>query len=129
MNWKQGVVYSVVISHPRGTTLIQGSGGFIENNLEDQTVDVVMLGIGGLGKLGKDYFDRYWDETVTTTGANRVFPIHYDDFTMPFGESHLLPYLFDDAPATAGWADDKAASEDAPVTIQLLPFGEPIALY
>lgn len=127
--WREGVVYSVVIAHPRGTALIQGGGGYVSNNLQNIEADVVMLGIGGLQRLGKDYFGEYWHETVTMSGASRVFPIHFDDFTEPFGETRLLPYLLDDATKTANWANEKAAAGENPVDIRLLPFAESVAIY
>lgn len=127
--WREGVVYSVVVAHPRGTTLVQGSGGFVRNNLQNIDADVVMLGIGGLQRLGEDYFREYWQETVDITGAMRVFPIHFDDFTEPFGQTRLLPYVLDDATITANWADEVIATGENPVEIQLLPFGESVAIY
>ncbi|MGH8222810.1 MAG: hypothetical protein ACREQZ_07535, partial [Woeseiaceae bacterium] len=66
---------------------------------------------------------------VTGVGANRVFPIHYDDFTQPFGEVTLFPDIFDRVAKTAGWLDRLAADAARPVDIRLLPFGKPVVLY
>lgn len=128
-DWKEGVDYSIFISHPRGTTLVQGSGGFIENSFEGRSVDVVMLGIAGLTRLGRDYVNRYWAETVTPLGAERIFPIHHDDFTRPFGEFVLFPDLFDNVVKTGDWISELAQQEETPPSIELLPFGQPIVLY
>ncbi|MCI0518347.1 MAG: MBL fold metallo-hydrolase [Woeseiaceae bacterium] len=127
--WREGVSYSVLIGHPRGTTLVQGSGGFIKDNLRDYSADVVILGIAGLAGLGRDYVDELWRETVTKVGARRLFPVHYDDFTRPFGEIRLFPAVVDDAVQTSGWINEIASAEETPVEIRLLPFGQPIALY
>jgi L-ascorbate metabolism protein UlaG (beta-lactamase superfamily) len=130
--WKEGLTYSVLIAHPRGTTLIQASAGFLQENLDSISADVVMLGIAGLSRLGSSYTAQYWRETVTAVGANRVYPIHFDDFTRPFGEVSLFPKFVDDTVVAAGWINDIAVSGksfDDPPDIQLLPFGKPVALY
>ncbi len=127
--WREGVSYSVLIGHPRGTTLIQGSGGFIKDNLRDYSADVVILGIAGLAGLGREYVDELWHETFTKVGARRLFPVHYDDFTMPLGDIRLFPNVLDNAVQTAEWISEIAAAEDSPVDIKLLPFGQAIALY
>jgi L-ascorbate metabolism protein UlaG (beta-lactamase superfamily) len=130
--WKEGLTYSVLIAHPRGTTLIQASAGFLQGSLDPVSADVVMLGIAGLSGLGPSYTAQYWRETVTAVGANRVYPIHFDDFTRPFGEVSLFPKFIDDAVIAAGWINDIAVSGesfDNPPDIQLLPFGKPVILY
>ena len=127
--WKTGVPWSIEISHPRGTTLVQGSAGFIRNNLNDIQADVVMLGLGGLQALGQDYARAYWHETVVATNASRVYPIHYDDFTLPFGEIALFPTVVEDMLPAARWIDEFAANEDTPASVNLLPFGRRIVLY
>jgi L-ascorbate metabolism protein UlaG (beta-lactamase superfamily) len=127
--WREGVSYSVLIGHPRGTTLIQGSGGFIKDNLRDHSADVVILGIGGLAGLGREYVDELWHETITKVGAHRLFPVHYDDFTRPFGEIQLFPNVLDNVVQTAEWINEIAAADQSPVDIRLLPFGQAIALY
>lgn len=127
--WKAGVSWSVIIAHPQGTALVQGSGGFIEGKLEGTTADVAFLSIAGLSGLGADYLERYWDETVGRTGATRVYPIHFDDYTRPFGELVLFPELVDDVILTARRVDALAASSGTPVTIERLPLGRPVVLY
>lgn len=124
--WRSGAVFSVFVSHPRGSTLVQGSAGFIPNLLADRQADVVMLGVGGLASLGSDYAHEYWRETVTATGAADVYAIHFEDFTLPFGDIRLFPDIADDMVSTAKWLD--AAAGDGSV-IKRLPFGVPITLY
>ncbi len=127
--WREGVTWSILLGHPRGTTIIKGSAGFIKDELPDVSADVAILGIAGLAKLGKDYVDAYWHETVTKTGVKRLIAVHFDDFTAPFGEVILFPDMADEIIKTAGWIDDLIAEEKENVTIELPPFGEPIELY
>ena len=130
--WREGQTYSVLIGHPRGTTLIQGSAGYDKGNLNHLSADVVMLSVAGLSRLGRNYTADYWRETVTAVGASRIYPIHIEDFTRPFGDITLFPRIADDVSVTAGWINDIAVSDetfDNPPEIQLLPFGESIVLY
>lgn len=127
--WREGVTWSILLGHPRGTTLIKGSAGFIEDELLNVSADVAILGIAGLAKLGSDYVGAYWNETVTATGVKRLIAVHFDDFTAPFGEVILFPNLADEIIKTAGWIDDLISEEKGNVTIELPPFGEPIELY
>lgn len=127
--YRTGVVWSIVVAHPRGSTLVQGSAGFVENKLASETVDIVMLGVGGLAGLGEEYTRSYWDETVTATDASRVIAIHHDDYAAPFGEVRLMPDLLDKVVRTAGWLDKRVAETNGTVSIELPPFGQPIILY
>lgn len=127
--WKEGVVWSIFIGHPRGTTMIQGSGGFIEGKLDGEAADVVMLGFAGLVSLGKEYVRQFWNETVSATAATRVIAVHHDDFTAPFGEVRLFPDVLENITITAGWIDEIVAGNGVEISIELPPFGQPIPLY
>jgi len=130
--WKDGQSYSVLISHPRGKTLVQGSAGFIKGKLSDVSADVVMLGVAGLSRLGQNYTAEYWRETVMAVDADRIYPIHIEDFTRPFGDVTLFPRVVDDATVAARWINDIAVtgkSFDDPPHIQRLPFGLSVVLY
>jgi len=127
--WKTGVAWSILIGHPRGTTLVQGSAGYVKGKLSGEKADVVMLSVAGLAGLGREYTKVYWDQTVTATGAKRVIAIHHDDFTAPFGEVKLQPTMLDNVVKTAGWLDEIVAEEGSEVAIELPPFGQRMVLY
>lgn len=126
--WKAGMCWSAIIEHPQGTALVQGSGGFVEGKLDGVQADVALLSVAGLAGVGRQYTQHYWAETVIRTGAARVYPIHFDDYTKPFGELVLLPEVIDDVAATARWMHQLAA-EPEPVTVERLPLGRPVILY
>lgn len=128
-DWREGGAWSVLISHPQGTALVQGSGGFVEGALPEGSADVVMLGVAGLASAGKSYVGKYWAETVVRTGATRVFPVHYEDFTKPFGEVVLFPDIVDKVVVTALWIDELAADPEHPVAVSTLPFGQAVAIF
>lgn len=127
--WREGGSYSIVISHPQGTTIVQGSAGFREGALDDVQADVVMLGVGLLESLGRDYAESYWQALVTSTGATRVFPMHFEDQTRPFGEIVLPPKLIDNFVRTAGWLQSIRDTWDRDTQLYLPVFGEPVVLY
>ncbi|MCH7853121.1 MAG: MBL fold metallo-hydrolase [Proteobacteria bacterium] len=125
--WQGGAVYSLLVSHPRGTTLVQASAGISEGLLASHHADVVMLSVAGLASLGKEHTQQYWQETVTATGADRVYAIHFDDFTRPFGEVALFPNIADNVTQAAQWIDECADRDE--IVVQRPPFGIPITLY
>lgn len=127
--WREGGSYSIVVSHPQGTTIVQGSAGYKEGALDDTQADVVMLGVGLLQSLGRDYAERYWQALVTSTGATRVFPVHFEDQTRPFGEIELPPKLIDNLVRTAGWLKEIRDTWDKDTQLLLPVFGEPLVLY
>lgn len=127
--WREGGSYTIVIEHPQGTTLVQGSAGFVEGLIDDVSADVVMLGIGGLTTLDEDYAEQYWQAFVTATGVGSVFPIHFDDYTKPFGVIVPGPRVFGDLEETSRWFNSFRDKWDQDVKIYLPEFGKPIALY
>ncbi len=125
--WREGGSYAVVISHPTGTALVQGTAGLAR--LEELNVDVAFLSVGMLSGLGRDYAERFWHATVTSTGADVVIPIHFDDFTQPFGTTALPPRIVDDFGLTVERLLTLQRTWDADSTLFLPAFGEPIALF
>lgn len=126
--WREGRSYSLVIAHPSGTAVVQGSAGFVAGALADVRADAVFLGVGGLGRLGRAYIERYWGEIVDTTGATRVFPIHYDDFTLPYGEIRAAPNAVSPLREIVAWLRDLATEEAGAVALEMLPFERAVAL-
>jgi len=90
-----GHAWAILIGHRdadgvRKQMLVQGSAGFVENNLQGEQVDAVFLGSGGLGSQKADRRDGYWNEMVALPDAKKVYPTHWDDFFLPLDEP-LLP--------------------------------------
>ena len=127
--WREGGSFSIVIEHPQGTTLVQSSAGYKEGALDHVQADVVMLGVALLESLGRDYTERYWQALVTSTGATRVFPVHFDDQTRPFGDIVLPPKLIDNFARTASWLQSVRDTWDRDTQLLLPVFGQPLVLY
>ena len=124
-----GKAYTIVIEHPRGTTVVQGSSGFIEGALEGVDADVVLMCTYGLTSLGREYAEKYWQEMVTTTGARAVVPMHFDDFTRPFGDVVPFPRFLDNIEKTAEWFEEFRDTWDTDTALYKPVFGEPFAIY
>ncbi len=127
--WRAGQSYAIVITHPYGTTIINGSAGHLDSALEGVQADVVMLGVGLLEGLGRDYAEAYWLALVTTTGAKHVFALHFDDYTQPFGEVRLFPKALDDLTETAAWLEAIRDTWDQDTKLHLPVFGKAVVLY
>lgn len=126
---RMGAAYTIVVEHPQGTTVIQGSSGFIEGALQEIDADLVLICSYGLTSLGRDYAERYWQEMVTTTGAKAVIPLHFDDFTRPFGQIVPFPRFFDDIEKTARWFEEFRDTWDTDTALYKPVFGRPIEVY
>lgn len=100
--YRMAQCYSILISHSPTAgepirILLHASAGFVAGALSGQSVDVAYLGIGTLGKREETFQQEYWDETVRATGAGKVIPIHWDDFTLPLSRPLVpFPYFVDD---------------------------------
>jgi L-ascorbate metabolism protein UlaG (beta-lactamase superfamily) len=127
--WHEGSNYTIVVSHPHGTTIVQTSAGYRQGALDGVSADVVMLGVALLEGLGRDHAEKYWQALVTTSGAAHVFPIHFDDFSQPFGKTLLYPQALDDFVDTAGWLEQYRQTWDSDTRLHLPVFGKTIVLY
>ena len=119
--YKEGGSYAVLVEHPRGNLLIQGSAGFVEGMLDGFRADTVFLGIAGLSQQPAAYRHAYYRETVTAVGASRVVPIHWDDFTLPYTRP-LQPMsgLISDFDTEMGFVLERAAANPG-TRVTILP--------
>ena len=122
-DYKEGKSYSIIVRHPAGSLLIQGSAGYIPDALDGVQVDTVLLGTGGLGDLPLPQQEAYYHEMVETTGARYIYPIHWDVMDTPLTQPLEAASDFEksmdflETKRLAGGAD-----------FGLLPLGKPIAL-
>ena len=127
--WRMGGAYTIIIEHPQGTALVQGSASYKKYELQDVSADVVFLGVGQLDGLGRDYAELYWQHTVTATGSHSVYPIHFDDFSKPFGEVTLPPRIINNFEKTAEWLLEFRSRWDTDTSLFMPEFGKPIAIF
>lgn len=86
--YRQEHTWSILVDHPQARLLHHGSAGFREGALAAVEADAVMLGIALIDDL-----PSYLDAVVGSTGASRVFAVHWDDFTRPLS-APLRPLPF-----------------------------------
>lgn len=125
LRWREGEVWSLAVTHASGRSfLVQGSAGIVPGALANVRADTVFLGTGTLGKKDEAYRSAYWAETVKPTGARRVIPIHWDDFTLPLDRPlQATPYLIDDFEAVM--ADLQLRGRQDGIEIRMPPLFEP----
>jgi L-ascorbate metabolism protein UlaG (beta-lactamase superfamily) len=127
MDYLEGGSWSLLVEHPAGSLLVQGSAGWREGALSGRRAEVVLLGIGGLGTRDDAYREDYWRNVVEPVAPRCVIPIHWDDFTLPLAEPlPPAPSLLDDVPASLDFLARKTASGAA--GLGLLRTWEPVVL-
>jgi len=131
--YKVGTPLAVEVRHPRGSLLVQGSAGFVPSGLADVDVDVVFLGVGGLGTQTEQYRETYWRETVDVTTPSRVIPIHWDALTGPIegpfrGNVRVAGFLADGSDETLAYLKAKAAAHPE-LELATLPRYEPVVVF
>jgi L-ascorbate metabolism protein UlaG (beta-lactamase superfamily) len=132
-DYKLGKAWVLQVEHPRGSFMVIGSAGWVPGKLVDREVDVVFLGVGGLGSQTPQYREQYWAETIELTSPQRIVPIHWDSLTGPLqgamtGEVRIAGFLSAGSEDMLSFLKAKAASLPA-VPFQTLPRFKPVLLF
>lgn len=81
--YKEGGSFDFLVEHGGKSILIRPSFNYIEGQLDGLQVDVLFLGVAGLGKANAEMEEKFFAETVEKTGAKLVIPVHWDNFFSP----------------------------------------------
>ncbi len=124
--WKEGESYTLLIRHPLGNILIQGSAGFVEGQLDGYQADLAFVSSVGLSRQRDGYVTDYVRNTVSASGALQVVPIHWDDFFLPWqGESTpAMPLIMEDLEGSFRLLSDELRAAGAQFVV--LPPGQTI---
>lgn len=118
--YKEGQSYIALVTHNGRRLLITGTAGFVPGALQGQQADVVLLGIGAMGPRSLEHKQAYWHEAVTTVGARRVIPIHWDDFwissTLPM---QPMPRPLDDFDASMAFLQAQGAKDGVDIRLPI----------
>ena len=99
--WEEGTSYGLVVSHPAGTLLIQGSAGMQPGELDRYQADYALLASASLGKQSEAYQQAFMEETAQAVGAHTVIPVHWDDFFAELRDDVApLPWAMDNLDAS-----------------------------
>jgi L-ascorbate metabolism protein UlaG (beta-lactamase superfamily) len=119
-DYKEGQSYVVHIAHGDHRLLIVGSAGYEPGALRGVQADVVLLGIGTLGRQSAALRQGLWDEAVTGVGARLVLPIHWDDFWLPAGQLlQPLPLPLEAFAVSMDFLRERAAGSGVTVRLPL----------
>jgi len=113
-DYSMGGAFTVVVEHPAGTVVHHASAGWVPGMLDDVAADVVFLGLAGHRDPS-----AYIDAVVDTTGADRIVPIHWDNFFRGF-DAALQPLR--SAHVTAFF--DHVADTRPDLRLETLPLGQ-----
>lgn len=104
-------------------TLVFGSAAFVSGAYQGLEVEMVVLGIGGLGLRPQSYLETLYRETVVASGARRVLLSHWDNFFRPVS-ADLRPL------GKVGWTMEhlKHLAERYGQTISVLKVNKPVNL-
>lgn len=116
--WTTGTSYAVHVRHRGRALLVHASANHRPGVLAGVEAQTVYLGVGALGRQSAGFRDAYWDEVVAATGARRVVPVHWDDFTRPLDRPPVpLPRLADDLATSMDFLLRRAAAEGVDVAL------------
>lgn len=132
-DYKVGESYALHIAHPRGTAMVIGSAGYVQDALEGYDADVVFLGVGGLGSQTDAYRLTYWFESIDHTHPTRVVPIHWDSLTGPAdgpftGMARAAAWSSRDSSELRPFLEEKSAA-NPDLEFQTLPRFDPVVLF
>lgn len=99
--YRTGECYSLHLRHAGRGMLIHASANTKPGALDGYRAETVYLGIGTLGKQSEEFRERYWDALVTRTGAKKVIPVHWDNFTVPLDKPLRPLPAFADRPGVS----------------------------
>ena len=120
-DFRTGDCYSLHVGHPDGELLVHASANWLPGALDGHRTDTVYLGVGALGRQSEDFRREYWHHLVTRTGARRVVPIHWDDFTVSLERPpRPLPVLFDDFATTMDFLSRRARATGVDLALPVL---------
>ena len=116
--WKEGESYALLIRHPRGNILVQGSAGFVEGQLDGYQADIAFVSSVGLFRQPRDFTQQYVANTVAATGASKVVPIHWDDFFVELTpHTPALPWVMENLDASFSLLSEALAPLDAQLLV------------
>lgn len=125
--YRTGACFSLHVGHGDRALVVHASTGVVPGALAGHRADVVLLGIALLSRRDEAFRERYWQETVAATGARRVMPIHWDDFTRSLRRRlRPIPRPLDDVPAAMRWLRDRADADGVEYRLPVL--GRPVPL-
>lgn len=119
--YRTGECISLHVRHDAAAVVVHASTNAVPGALAGSPADVLYLGIALLGRQEEEFRERYWHETVTLTGARRVVPVHWDDFTRSLDRPlRPIPRPLDDVAGALAWLRRRGPAGGVEVTLPRL---------
>ncbi len=117
--YRLGEIFSILVEHPKGNFVHQGSAGFLPGMFNDMAVDVIFLSIAGRADTGE-----LLKNSAIPLQVKRIIPIHFDDFFLSLKErvSFVRGVNFQEFCETA-------SDCSPPIPVQTLPIGRQVVLF
>lgn len=117
--YRLGEIFSILVEHPKGDFLHQGSAGFLPGMFNDMVVDVIFLSIAGRADTRE-----LLKNSAIPLQVKRIIPIHFDDFFSPLKEGlfFMRGVNFQDFCRTA-------SDFNPPIPVQTLQIGQQAVLF
>ncbi|MBK6859082.1 MAG: MBL fold metallo-hydrolase [Saprospiraceae bacterium] len=126
--YKEGGSFDLLIKHKDHSIYIKPSANFLFGGLDCITVDVLLLGIGGIGNESKKFKKTYYKETVGKLNPKLIIPIHWDNFFKPLSDLLvLMPRPIDNTSKTLKFIKRKTKNDKK--ELKILQGGKSIILF
>jgi L-ascorbate metabolism protein UlaG (beta-lactamase superfamily) len=132
--YRAGPSFAFHIAHPKGNVLVVPSVDVRAKPevFKNYPADVVLLGVGLLGRESPADIAAYWNAVVRATRAKEVHPIHWDNFMHPLDEP-MKSFWYDkfrrSRKELCNLAKDREKSTShGEVSISLLPLYVPVPI-
>ncbi len=114
----EGGTFDFYIKQGQQRMMVKASTNFINKALEKYPTDVFFLGIAILGKQDEAFQNQYYQQTIQTTQAKMVVPIHWDSFTKPLSKPLTAqPNGADDIENAMTFLIKKTKSDNIPLVL------------
>ncbi|MBF2053042.1 MAG: MBL fold metallo-hydrolase [Candidatus Sericytochromatia bacterium] len=127
-DYREGETYTIIIEHPQGTSMLH-SGALKPGSLKGRQIDTVFLCTPGIPKMSLAEREQYYQEVIAETGASKIIPVHWDDFTLPLNQPLVpLPRFAEDLDAAMQFLIQKQKAHPE-VQLEFIPAWEAVPLF
>lgn len=115
---KTGKCYSYLIEHGASKSFVHPSANYVPGKLDGLQVSTLFLGVGVLGKQPPTFQEEYWQHVVRAVHAERIIPIHWDNFWKSLdGGLVPLPWFADSWSTTVKLLESRCKAEQRELCI------------
>lgn len=126
-DYKEGGTYAILVEHPRGSCMLH-SGAVNDHELDGYQADTVFICTPGLDQMKPKARQHLFKEVLEKPKAQRIVPVHWDDFTQPLNRPlQPLASLASDFDTCVNLLQEQATQMDA--DFEFFPAWEAVRLF